>query len=224
MEAFACVPAPLALKAVTTHRTPHSRPFWTRPLLTVRQPGTGRIMECGEASPLWLPRGAGRQAQGPVQHGTLLTVLEQAAFHRAPAWEQGGLWSAARRRRFGFPAERGDRPNAPLSTASRSTILPVLEGAALDRAPAWEQGGLWSAARRRRFGFPAERGDRPNAPFSTARSSPFWSRPLFTVRQPGNREDYGVRRDVAALASPRSGETGPTPRSARRPLTGCGQR
>ena len=52
----------------------------------------------------------------------------------------------------------------------------------------------------------------------TPQSSPFWSRPLFTVRQPGNREDYGVRRDVAALAFPRSGETGPPPRSARRPL------
>ena len=52
----------------------------------------------------------------------------------------------------------------------------------------------------------------------TPQSSPFPSRPLFTVRQPGNGEDYGVRRGVAALASQRSGETGPTPRSARRPL------
>ena len=49
----------------------------------------------------------------------------------------------------------------------------------------------------------------------TPQSSPFWSRPRFSSRQPGNREDYGVRRSVAALASPRSGETGQTPRSAR---------
>jgi len=70
MEAFACFPAPLALKAVTSHRTPQSSPFWSK-----------------------------------------------AAFLRAPAWGQGGLWSAATRRRFGFPAERADRPNAPFSTA-----------------------------------------------------------------------------------------------------------
>jgi len=71
MAAFACVPAPLALKAVTSHRTPHSSPFWSRPLVTVRQPGTGRIMECGETSPLWLPRGAGRMPKAPFSTAPL---------------------------------------------------------------------------------------------------------------------------------------------------------
>ena len=53
----------------------------------------------------------------------------------------------------------------------------------------------------------------------TPQSSPFWGRPRFFLRQPGNREDYGVRRGVAALGPQRSGETGQAPRSARRPLS-----
>jgi hypothetical protein len=62
-------------------------------------------------------RSAGIESGDISPHSTILPVLEQAAFLLAPAWEQGGLWSAAKRRRFGSPAERGDRPNAPFSTA-----------------------------------------------------------------------------------------------------------
>jgi hypothetical protein len=70
MAGFACVPAPLALKAVTFHRAPQSSPVWSGPPFAVRAPPGG----------------------------------------------QGALWSAARCRRFGFPAERADRANAPFST------------------------------------------------------------------------------------------------------------
>ena len=166
-------------------------------------------MECGEASPLWLPRGAGRQAQRPVQRGApsrcgrgsgvggtpifciyLLAMASSSSCASRPintknrcgpsglkmwarinprpgprslptscrlALESGGLGLPSR----SAGIESGD-------TSPRSTLLPVLEQAAFPRAPAWEQAGLWSAARRRRFGFPAERGDRPNAPFSAA--------------------------------------------------------
>jgi len=62
-------------------------------------------------------RSAGIQSGDISPHSTLLPVLEEAAFLRAPARNQGGLWSAARGRRFGFPAERADRPNAPFTTA-----------------------------------------------------------------------------------------------------------
>jgi len=137
-------------------------------------------------------RSAGIESGDISPHSTILPVLERAAFHRAPARKQGGVWSAARRRRFGFPAERGDRPTAPVSTA-----LPQMEAFASVAAPL----ALKAVTSHR-----------------TPQSSPFWSGPLFTVRQPGNRQEYGVRRDVAALAFPLSGETGPPPRSARRSL------
>jgi len=59
-----------------------------------------------------------------------------------------------------------------------------------------------------------ESGD--NSPHSTI--PPVLEQAAFHRAPAWNRQDYGVRRDVAALASPRGGETGPTPRSARRPL------
>jgi len=62
------------------------------------------------------PRSAGIESGDISPHPTILPVLEQAAFLLAPALEEGGLWSAAKRRRFGFPAKRGDRPKAPFST------------------------------------------------------------------------------------------------------------
>jgi hypothetical protein len=62
------------------------------------------------------PGSAGIESGDISPHSTILPVLEQAAFLLAPALEEGGLWSAAKRRRFGFPAKRGDRPNAPFST------------------------------------------------------------------------------------------------------------
>jgi hypothetical protein len=61
------------------------------------------------------PRSAGIESGDISPHPTILPVLEQAAFLLAPALEEGGLWSAAKRRRFGFPAKRGDRPHAPFS-------------------------------------------------------------------------------------------------------------
>ena len=107
-------------------------------------------------------RSAGIESGDTSPHSTIFPVLERAVVLRAPAWKRGGLWSAARHRRFSVPAERGDRPKP------HSTIFPVLERAVFLRAPAWKRGGLWSAARHRRFRVPAERGDRPNAPFSRA--------------------------------------------------------
>jgi hypothetical protein len=62
-------------------------------------------------------RSAGIESGDTSPHSTIFPVLERAVFLRAPAWKRGGLWSAARHRRFRVPAERGDRPNAPFSRA-----------------------------------------------------------------------------------------------------------
>jgi hypothetical protein len=67
--------------------------------------------------------------------------------------------------------------------------------------------------------FPAPLALKAVTPHRTPHSLPSWSRPFFSSRQAGNREDYGVRRSVAALGPPRSGGTGQTSRSARRPLS-----
>jgi hypothetical protein len=230
MEAFACVPAPLGLKAVTTHRTPQSSPFWSRPHFTVRQPENGEDygVRRGVAAldsqrsggdsanaPLSTapPRDAGKDQPGgrgreaplrqrlvPSPSGLIFARMLRASL------ENGGF------RLFSRSAgiESGD--NSP-----HSTIVPVLKQAAFHRAPAWRQGGLWSASPRRRC-FPAPLALKAVTTHRTPQSSPFWSRPRFSVRQPENGEDYGVRRGVAALGSQRSwGDSANAPLSTAPP-------
>jgi len=180
MEAFACFPAPLALKAVTTHRTPHSSPFWCRPLSSVRQPGTREDygVRRGIAA-LAFPRSG---ETGPTPRSA-----------RRPLSMWGKISPPGERRGEGF-----------FSLSPRAHFCPHLAGLPL-RMEAFAC-------------FPAPLALKAVTTHRTPQSSPFWCRPRFSVRQPGRREDYGVRRGIAALGRQRSGETGPTPRSARRPL------
>jgi hypothetical protein len=99
---------------------------------------------------------------------------------------------------------RGSHGVCPRSQGSRPDLCPHLAG-----SPLRVEGFAC---------FPAPLALKAVTSHRTPQSSPFWSRPRSTVRQPGNREDRGVRRDVAALDSQRSGETGQTPRLPRRPL------
>jgi glycerol-3-phosphate acyltransferase PlsY len=95
-------------------------------------------------------RSAGIESGDSSPHSTLLPVLEQAAFLLAPAWEERGLWSAAKRRRFGFPAERGERLNAPFGTAPPQHVGkdprpgPGERAMPLPPAAIWVLGGLLS--------------------------------------------------------------------------------